>query len=107
MCGSETLAMLVSSTSMNVAMETVTATSHGFTPGFAAEFGVLGMGTVVLVQWGNCWALANTYSGLDRHAWCEQQGRIVVCRNHNLDRNALNHLHEVAGRVFRRGDAET
>ena len=36
MCRSETLAMLVSSTSMNVAMETTIATSHGLIPGLAA-----------------------------------------------------------------------
>ena len=33
MCGSETLAMLVSSTSMNVASITVAAISHGLTAG--------------------------------------------------------------------------
>jgi hypothetical protein len=43
-CESETLAILVSSTSMNVAIETTMAISQGFTPGFAAVFGVLGTG---------------------------------------------------------------
>ena len=32
MCGSETLAMLVSSTSMNVAMVTTSAIAHGLWP---------------------------------------------------------------------------
>ncbi len=44
MCGSDTLAMLVSSTSMNVAIDTTTATSHGLTPGLAAELGERGIG---------------------------------------------------------------
>ena len=38
----DTLAMLVSSTSMKVAMDTTTATSQGLTPGLAALLGVLG-----------------------------------------------------------------
>src|SRR5215472_3119645 len=37
MCGSETLAMLVSSSSMKVASVTVTAMSQGLTAGFAAD----------------------------------------------------------------------
>jgi hypothetical protein len=37
MCGSATLAMLVSSTSINAASETTTAISQGFTLGYDAE----------------------------------------------------------------------
>ena len=37
MCGSATLAMLVSSTSMNVAIETTTAISHGLNPARSAS----------------------------------------------------------------------
>src|SRR6201996_8159172 len=97
---SETLAIVVSSTSMKVASETTMAISHGlWSP--AAERG------------NEAEDEATSPASLDRHAGLDRHARadVVLLQllgmvEHDLDRHALRHLDVVAGRVLGRQRAE-
>src|SRR5580698_4477819 len=92
-CCSETFAMLVSSTSMNVAIETMTATSQGlWSP--AADLS-------------RAMASPDLCRDLDRHP--RRQTPVRVVRDpveDDLHRDALDHLDPVPGGVLWRDDAE-
>src|ERR1700691_266569 len=95
MCGKATLAMLVSSTSMNAAMATTIATSHGLNFGVQISVG------------------AATAHLLDIHFRIHRQAgpqaMIVVLAGIQIDanRHPLHHFHIVSSGVFRRQQAET
>ena len=97
MCGSATLAMEVSSTSMNVASVTVSAMIQGLTAD--ARRRRRSMVAVAAL-------ISNPDLGLDRHAGTQLV--ILVCTGFedDLHRNALHDFHVVAGGVFRRQQAE-
>src|SRR5580700_671168 len=65
MCGKATLAMLVSRTSMNAAIATTTAMSHGLN--FAFQGPVAGPAIVVSVRSAICVPLLEVDLGIDRH----------------------------------------
>src|SRR5262249_16809544 len=93
---SETLAIVVSSTSMKVASDTTTAISQGL--GFpAAERGSDAEAMGLLQRDGR----------LDRHPRPDRvAAQLVGAVEGDLHRHALRHLHVVAGRVLRRQQAE-
>ncbi len=94
MCGSATLAMEVSSTSMNVASVTAMAMIHGLTAGRHAS--ALSSGPRSRAH-----CRIQTL-GIDRHARAQLMVLVFAGIEHDLDRNALHHFHIVAGGIFRR-----
>ena len=98
MCGSATLAMLVSSTSMNVASVTVSAMIQGLTAGRQC-----------LVRIPSCGRGAHFTStfGFDRHSRAQQMVIVRAWIQHDLHGQTLHNLHVVAGRILRRKQAES
>src|SRR5215472_1506898 len=96
MCGNATLAMEVSSTSMNVASVTVTA----ITQGLIVPSGMrnLEMTLSIMVDARKVPLLRN-YRGIHIHARTQNRhlGRNRI--QNNLYREALHHLHEIAGGI--------
>src|SRR5439155_14094788 len=101
MCGSATLAMLVSSTSMNAAIATTMAISQGLNRGFQ------GASTMGAVSATSAIDSLDVDLGFDRHS--RTQSVIVVLAGVQIDahRNALNHLHIIPRGVLRRQQAES
>ena len=97
MCGSETLAMLVSSTSMNVASVTVNAMSQGLCRGRHSSLRA-DLGSAVACS-------PDLDLGLDRHAGTQREPVGRWSRT-MLDRHALDDLDVVARGVLRRQEAE-
>ena len=93
MCGSATLAMEESSTSMNVASVTVMAITHGLTR------------VVLSGARGAPGRLPQPYRGLDGHSRPKLFQIILTGVKPDANRHALNHLDVVARCVFRRQDA--
>src|SRR6186997_1204968 len=89
MWGSDTFTTVVSSTSMKVAHITETAISHGLMC--------------------RCSVIARSFQ-IDRrhgrHAGTQEMLGVLAGIEHDLHGDALNDLHEVAGRVLRRQQAE-
>src|SRR6187401_2429644 len=96
MCGSETLTTVVSSTSMNVANMTATATSHGLTCGWSGSIrgaSPLGLpdsvarsplrrslrsaGSLTVFARDEFGTLAHGHGGRDRHAGAQEVFRIL------------------------------
>src|SRR4051812_16853798 len=98
MCRSATLAIAVSSTSMKVAIETMTAISHGLF-GPAAERGRSALRL-------NFSASANRHARADRHAGRDVAIGELRVGEDDLHRHALHDLDVVAGRVLGRQRAE-
>src|SRR3954469_14147476 len=88
MCGSDTLTTVVSSTSMKVANITDTAMSHGLICFTGADISL------------------RVHRGNDRHPGAQLAIRILPGVEHDLHRDALNDFDEIAGRIFRRQQAE-
>src|SRR5690242_20387691 len=99
MCGSATLAMLLSSTSMNAASETVTAMIHGLTLGFQTMGSDMFPSPISLVT------LLRKDSGIYVHTRAKDKslGRIV---QQNFYGNALDYLDVIASGVFGRQQAQ-
>src|SRR5580658_7944975 len=130
MCGSDTLAMLVSSTSMNVASVTVMAMIHGLTAGRQAAASFIVIDAAPITVSNSCFELraaryerTRTRSGcskpaarssqlfnphlrLNRHPRAEFMVLDLALVEHDLHRNALHDFHVVAGGVFGRQQAE-
>src|SRR5262245_14790332 len=97
--------MVVSSTSMKVAIETTKAMRYGLCPPAAERSGdqpLAGAPSLLLLisLWSNHFGPRH-----DRHARSDRQvgGPLI---DHDLHRNALHDLDEIAGCVFRRQQAE-
>src|SRR6202795_5156507 len=131
MCGSATLAMLVSSTSMNVASVTVSAMIHGLTAGrhSAAPFMVIDAAPILNLnpcfdlRAATCDLRANTnrfasklaarssqlfkpHLRHHRHPRTQFMPLVLARLEHDLHRYALHDLDVVAGGVFGRQQAE-
>src|SRR5579862_7915988 len=91
MCGSDTLAMEMSITSMNVAMVTVSATAHGLCPGCqpCASSGML----------------LDPDLRLHRHARPQPVQPALAFLKSNPHRQPLHYLDEISRRVLRRQQA--
>src|ERR1043166_6383614 len=89
MCGSATLAMEVSITSMNVAIVTVSATAHGLCPGCQPSASMFG-------------TLLHPDLRLDGHSRAEAIEAALILVEADADGQTLDHFHEIAGGVFRR-----
>src|SRR5579872_3097376 len=104
MCGRATLAMLVSSTSMNAAIATTMAISQGL------NFGVQGTGcgeTLVAGLSAICPALSvDVHLGIDRHSGSQQMVRILARVKIDADGNPLYHLDVISRGVLGRQQAE-
>src|ERR1700722_19082962 len=94
MCGSETLAMEESSTSINVAMVTVSATAQGLCEGFQSRCVPAG---VMLTP--------DAYVRLHGHSRTQAIQTVLIGFETHANRDALHHLDVVPGGVFRRQDA--
>src|SRR5580704_149810 len=126
-CGSDTLAMLVSSTSMNVASVTVRAMIQGLTAGrhAAASFIVTEAAPIIcfdpFILFMICLSilfiylicqsylstlLINPDLRYDRHSRPEFMSLGLALVEHNLHRNALHHFDVVAGGILGRQQAE-
>src|SRR5689334_1369046 len=88
MCGSATLAMEVSITSMNVASVTVSATAHGLCPGCQPSDSRFAM-------------LLHPDLRLDAHPGAQALQSRLAALEAQPHRQTLHHLHEIPGRVFR------
>src|SRR5579863_5593439 len=94
MCGNATLAMLVSSTSMNAARATTIAISQGLNLGFQVSVGVA---TVHILD---------VHIGIHRQAGPQTMIAIFAGIEVDADRYSLDHFHVIAGRIFWRQQAE-
>src|ERR1700678_1064455 len=94
MCGSETLAMEESRTSMNVAMVTVSATAHGLCDGFQSRCVPAG---VMLTP--------DAYVRLHGHSRTQAIQPVLIRFETHAHRDAPNHLAVISGGVFRRKGA--
>src|SRR5580704_3116844 len=104
MCWRATLAMEMSSTSMKAASPTVGATSPSRV---AAGFGAPANGPEASsASPSRLDILAHLHARHRRHAGPERPARVGRIVEHDLDRNALHHLDEVARGVLRRQQAE-
>src|SRR5580704_9825285 len=97
MYGKATLAMLVSSTSMNAASATTTPMSQGLNFG---RHGSVSGGAESTP------ALSDINFRLYRHARPQPMVTVLVGINIAPDREALHHLHEISRGIFRRQQAE-
>ena len=95
MCGKATLAMLVSSTSMNAAMATTIATSHGLNFGVQVS---VGAATVHLFD---------IHFRIHRQAGPQTMIAILARIEIDANRHPLHHLHIIPSCVLRRQQAET
>src|SRR6185312_5986992 len=112
MCGSATLAMLVSSTSMKVAMVTVSATAHGLCLGLhslcamgAANSRICGLSVTAGISLSSE-RLAHLYFRFRRHAWTEKMILVLVRIENDAHRNALHNLHVVSRCILWGKEAE-
>src|SRR5487761_1909855 len=103
MCGSATLAMLVSSTSMNVASVTVSAMTHGLCFGAhgAATGRAAGCSSIASLMD----SLLQLHRGRHRHALPQQMIVMLSRVERNPHRDPLHHFHVISGGVFRRQQA--
>src|SRR5262245_24909932 len=104
MFGSATLATEVSNTSMKVASMTETAISQGLNPGFHASAACTVLDSALIVV-SRC-SLHRDFR-IDRHARADGVLRIRLFIKDDLHRHALDNFDIVAGRVFRRQNAES
>ena len=91
MYGKATLAMLVSSTSMNAAIATTTPMSHGL------NFGRHGTSGAVSTS-----ALSDINFRLHGHTGSQPVVIVLVGIDIDPDREALHYLHEISRGIFRR-----
>src|ERR1035438_10144223 len=91
--GSATLAMLVSSTSMNVASVTVRAMIHGLTAGRHSAVSFMVMDAALMF-------LLNPDLRRHRHPRTQFVSLQLAGLKVNLNRDALDYLDVIAGRVF-------
>ena len=108
MCGRETLAMLVSSTSMNVAIVTTRAMAQGLCPPVQPVAKYAGRSAERRAQ-RRAHAAARhrtVTSGSTRHAGAQAVEPRLARVELDAHGDALHHLHVVARRVLRREDAE-
>src|SRR5579863_5981242 len=99
MCGSATLAMLVSSTSMKAAKATTTAISHGLCFGRHTSGGGAGAERVSV--------LLDIDLRIHRHAGAQSMVAVLVGVDIDADGNALHHFHVVSGGVLGRQETES
>src|ERR1700742_466125 len=119
MCGSATLTMVVSRTSMNAASGTTMAISHGFAAGFHADASppdeappFAASAPLIATPFAAACRAPSPPSfqiHLRRNRKPESKRPVVwqTCVDDDLDRHTLHDFHEVAGRVFgwKRGEA--
>ena len=100
MCGSDTLTTVVSSTSMKVANITEIAMSQGLIDERGSMIREI-TSSIILY-----FLVFRIHRRRHRHARPQQMLGILTRVEHDLHGHALHDLHEVAGRVFRRQQAE-
>src|SRR5665213_4500839 len=94
-CGSATFAMLVSSTSMNVASVTVMAIAHGLKRGRHSAFaGTIGSVAVLIAR-----RLFHSHRRHHRHPRPQNMIRVLPRIESDPHRNPLYHLHEIPSRI--------
>src|ERR1700722_2023903 len=94
MCGSDTLAMEESSTSMKVAMVTVSATAHGLCEGFQSRCVPAGVIST-----------SDANVRLHGHAGAQPIQPVLIGLEAQAHGDALHHLDVISGGVFGRQDA--